>query len=92
MGRLISKATRMEKEQFFIIMASYMKDSLKITKSKEQGLKYMLMGLSMLDSLKMIKEKAKGDFNGPMDKCMMDNGVIMLSMEVDYGRANLGMV
>jgi hypothetical protein len=33
----------------------------------------------------MIKKMAKEDFNGKTDKFTMDNGIMILNMEVDNG-------
>lgn len=37
----------------------------------------------------MEKEMVRVGFNGPMDKFMMANGLIMLNMAVVYGRAKI---
>ena len=79
----------MEKELFFIIMAKYMRGNLKIMKSKDMVQKLILMDLYIVDSLRMEKEMVRVGFNGPMDKFMMANGLIMLNMAVVYGRAKI---
>ena len=68
---------KMEEELYFIIMENYIKDSLKIILNRVMELKFTQMVLFIQANLNLGKEMEKVDFNGQMDKFMMDNGKII---------------
>ncbi len=68
---------KMEEELYFIIMENYIKDSLKIIVNRVMEMKFTQMVLFIQANLNLEKEMAKVDFNGQMDKFMMDNGKII---------------
>jgi hypothetical protein len=77
MGKLMKIKLKMEEELYFIIMGNYIKVSLKIILNRVMELKFIQMVLFIQANLNLEKEMAKVDFNGQMDKFMMDNGKII---------------
>lgn len=74
MGKSIQLDLKMEEELFSIMMARYIKASLKMILKKDMEYRLILMDLSIVVSLRLEREMAKVDFNGLMDSLMMDNG------------------
>ncbi len=77
MDKLMRIKLKMEEELYFIIMENYIKDSLKIILNRVMELKFTQMVLFIQANLNLGKEMEKVDFNGQMDKFMMDNGKII---------------
>lgn len=77
MDKLMRIKLKMEEELYFIIMENYIKDSLKIIVNRVMEMKFTQMVLFIQANLNLEKEMAKVDFNGQMDKFMMDNGKII---------------
>ena len=77
MDKLMRIKLKMEEELYFIIMGNYIKVNLKIILNRVMEMKFTQMVLFIQANLNVEKEMAKVDFNGQMDKFMMDNGKII---------------
>lgn len=50
---------------------------------------YILIDHLIWETSKMAKGKEKADFNGIMDKFMMENGKVGKNMEAEYGKIQM---
>jgi hypothetical protein len=55
-------------------------------KSADKAINFTQMDLFSWGITKRIKKTEKGDFNGPTDRYMMDNGKMVENTEADSGK------
>lgn len=58
-------------------------------KNLDKDINYIQMVHFFLEITKVTKKMEKVDFNGIMDKFMMENGETKKNMEVDYGKRKI---
>lgn len=76
----------MESDSYSTNLENYFKVYFIMDTNKDKDSKYTQMDPFSQEIIPKIKNMVKVDFNGQMDKFMMDNGLMIKNMEVDNGQ------